>query len=187
MLHLSLLVLGMTALSGKGELPPVSGLDGRAHRPIAEAAGKPVAAIFISHDCPICNALAPEIARIVKAYRSRVEIDVFYAEHNIKPAEARTHAKSFGLEQAKIFLDPSGVFASACSATITPEAAVFDSKGVRVYVGRINDLFYSLGGQRPKASVHDLRAALDAVLAHKPVKPAAGPAVGCVIETSKLP
>jgi hypothetical protein len=143
--------------------------------------------VFISHDCPVCNTYAPELARIVGKYGARVQFDIVYAEPNLSRIAASAHAKAYGLTRAELLMDPAGKLSNACGATITPEAAIFDATGRRVYLGRIDDLFYDLGKQRPAAIRRDFRAALDAVLAHKSATPAPGPPFGCVIEASNHP
>ena len=64
---------------------------------------------------------------------------------------------------------------------MTPEAVVFDRDGSLRYLGRIDDRFPELGTRREPAS-HDLRAAIDAVLAGRRPDPARTEVTGCVIE-----
>jgi len=163
----------------------VEGADGQLHQPLKEAAGKPVAMIFFSHDCPVCNIYAPEISRIEAKYGKKINVDIVYTDARITRAEAIAHAKAFGLNQATLLFDKSGSFAAFCNAHVTPQAAVFDSRGRRVYCGRIDDRFLSLGQQRPAPTTHDLASALDATLANKPAKPATGAPVGCIISWPK--
>ena len=70
-------------------------------------------------------------------------------------------------------------------ATITPEAVVLDARQRVVYRGRIDDRFVELGRERPAATRRDLRNALTAALAGKPVSPAKTQAVGCFIADMK--
>ena len=170
------------ALIGPVALPPVTGVDGRTHRLLADANGRPSVVIFISHDCPICNTYAPELGRIARQYAKSASVDLIYEDPILSRAQAESHAKAYGLTDANLFLDPAGKLATACHATVTPEAVVFSSKGQTTYLGRIDDLFYNLGKQRNAATRHDLRAAIDATIeGEPPVKPG-GPAVGCAIE-----
>ncbi|MEQ1843477.1 MAG: hypothetical protein ABL994_23970, partial [Verrucomicrobiales bacterium] len=64
--------------------------------------------------------------------------------------------------------------------TRTPEVAVLDKDLVAVYHGRIDDQ-YRLGGIRPTATRHDLKEALDAVLAGRKAPTSHVPAEGCAI------
>ena len=68
-------------------------------------------------------------------------------------------------------------------ATKTPQAFVINAAGTTVYRGRINNLFADYGTRRQTVTQHDLRNALDAVLAGKPVSQAVTDAIGCHIQT----
>ena len=160
----------------------VAALDGTQHRPLAEAIGKPVALIFITHDCPICNAYAPELSRIAKAYAKRdVPVELVYTEQGLSRQDATAHAKSYSYTGMKLFLDPKGTLAKACGATTTPEAAVYDERGRLIYLGRIDDQYIGFGKQRARVSSRDLRAALDAALSHQQIAHPRTTAVGCLI------
>ncbi|MDR3689879.1 MAG: hypothetical protein P4L46_10905 [Fimbriimonas sp.] len=161
--------------------PGATGVDGRIHQPLREARGKPLVMLFLSHDCPIGNAYAPELSRIRAAYSGRVAFALAYAEPRITAAMGKAHAASFSLQGFELLLDPKGVLSTFCHATVTPEAVVFDAQGRQEYCGRIDDRYPSLGRQKPAATTHDLRDALDAILAHRSPKPALGPPVGCTI------
>jgi hypothetical protein len=171
----------LSLVAGAIVLPSVMGVDGRLHRPLSEAHGKPVVFIFISHDCPVCNTYAPEIGRIEAKYGQRIDVDIVYTDPAITRKGAKEHAKEFSIDRGALFLDEKSEFAVACGARLTPEAIVFDPNGRPVYSGRIDDRYRALGQQRPAATTHDLTLALDAVLSHETPKPAAGPPVGCVI------
>ncbi len=179
-------ILALTIL-GSPPLPAVTGVDGQVHRLSAEAKGRPISLVFISHDCPICNTYAPELARIAMKYRAKMLCAIVYSEANLSRHDAVSHAKAYGLTHTELLLDPNGKLASACGATITPETVVVDSAGRKAYVGRIDDLFYDFGKARPFATHHDFRGAIEAVLNHRPATPASGPPFGCVIEASTKP
>ncbi|MHB8635889.1 MAG: redoxin family protein [Fimbriimonadaceae bacterium] len=162
----------------------VLALDGTRHSPLAEGRGKPLALIFIAHDCPICNAYAPELKRIATRYAKRgVAVELVYAEAGLSVSAARAHAKAFSYGGLQAFLDPHGVLARACGVTITPEAALYDSAGRLTYRGRIDNRYVAFGKQRARVTSHDLRAALNDTLSHKPVPNARTLAVGCFIST----
>jgi len=178
------LFIAMTSLtSGLIASPVVADVDGNRHRPLLEAAGKPIAIIFIAHDCPVCNTYAPEIGRIETKYGGLVKIDIVYSEPSLTAAQAKAHAKAYGIGRAVLLLDPGSNFAAYCHARVTPQAVVYDGQGRSVYSGRIDDRYYALGQQRPAPTTHDLARALDCVLAGKVPPSAAGPPVGCFILT----
>lgn len=159
----------------------VLGVDGRTHHPLKESHGRPLTLIFVSHDCPICNAYAPEFGRIQAAYGARVAFDLVYAEPRLTAAQAKAHATAFALDRWTLLLDHHCRFAGSLKASVTPEAFVFDGNGRLVYSGRIDDRYIALGQQRAQVTTHDLRNAVDSVLAHKTPKPAETGPVGCFI------
>ncbi len=167
-------------LSGNA-LPKLMGVDGQYHEPVRECKGQPTVFIFVAHDCPIANAYSPEFARIKSRYGKSVSFNLVFAEPDLSTSQAIKHARAFSLASWHLFIDPSGRFASACRAKISPQAAVFDAMGEQVYSGRIDDRYISFGQQRNTATVHDLRDAINAILSHKKPKAAAGSPVGCFI------
>ena len=83
--------------------------------------------------------------------------------------------------KSPVVLDPRHEWVKRAAATTTPEAAVFTRNGELAYSGRINDLYAALGKRRPQPTQHDLKAALDAILAGKPVAVPRTEPVGCPI------
>jgi hypothetical protein len=80
-----------------------------------------------------------------------------------------------------MLLDPSQILVRHTGATITPEALVMTPSGRVLYQGRIDNRIASLGVRRPEATEHDLRNALDDVLAGRPVARPRTTAYGCII------
>ena len=118
--------------------------------PIGPAPGeqKAMVILFLAPDCPISNAYAPEIGRLIDDYGPRgVAFRVVHSDPRVTEDAARQHAKDFNL-RCPVVLDPKHELADAAGATVTPEAAVFAGEGKRVYLGRIDDLFYSFGKRR---------------------------------------
>lgn len=147
----------------------------------AQGPTKATVLIFLAPDCPISNALAPELNRIVAHYGARgAEFFFVYAERELADAAAARHAREFALA-APVTVDRPGLLVARAGVEVTPEAAVFSPAGAVVYRGRINDLFAALGKKRAEPTTHDLRAALDAVVAGKAPPVATTPAIGCFI------
>ena len=139
--------------------------------------------VFLAHDCPISNALVPEMNRIAAGYGARgVGFFFVYAERDLADTDAARHARDYALA-APVTVDRTGALTVRAGAKVTPEAAVFSRAGAVVYRGRINDLFAALGQKRAEPTTHDLRDALDAVLAGKAPPAATTPAIGCFIST----
>jgi Redoxin len=139
--------------------------------------------IFLARDCPISNALVPEMNRIVNDYKARgVAFFLVYAERDLADKDAARHALEFALA-APVTVDRAGVLTARAGVKVTPEAALLARSGAVVYRGRINDLFAGYSQKRPEPTSHDLRRALDAVLAGKAPPVATTPAIGCYIST----
>jgi peroxiredoxin len=161
----------------------VKAIDGTVHTPLATANKKASVLLFMLPDCPICNASIPEINRICTEYEKRgVNLFLVHADPDVTVEEARKHAKEYRLS-CPILLDPAHALVKRVGVKIAPEAAVLTPDGKAVYLGRINDLYFDYGKKRAVPQQHDLRNALDAILAGKPVPAPKGKAIGCHIPT----
>ena len=173
-----LLLILATACTGS---PAVTDLEGKSHHPLQASPGGAVVLIFITTDCPIANQCIPEINRIHETYREKnVELLLVHVDPEVTRATAESHARDYDI-RAPIVLDPGQDLVRATGAKVTPEAAIFDASATMVYRGRINDRFPGLGDSRARAKVHDLREALDAMLAGRPVREPRTRAIGCYI------
>jgi len=91
---------------------------------------------------------------------------------------ASRHAEEFGL-RFPILLDPSQDLAGEAGVTAVPTALVLDPEGRVVYQGRIDDRFAAPGKGRGEPTTHDLRDAIDALLAGAEPAVRETKAVGC--------
>lgn len=174
---------GRAPHSPQRRIPPttrLTDLSGRTHILLA----KPLRAavlLFIAHDCPISNRYVPEMNRIVDRYTSRrVAFYAIYAEPDANADTLRKHWKDYALHCPGV-LDKELNLAKQTGATVTPEAIALDSAGRMVYAGRIDDRFVSLGVERSHPTTHDLRDALDALLAGRKPPHATTTPIGCFI------
>lgn len=158
-------------------LPPLSS----AAPPAYEHGEKASVLVFTTTDCPVANAMLPEIARIARDFSAKgAPFTLVYVDPDTTEARAREHANSYGIS-IPFVLDPRHELVKRCKAERTPEACVILPDGGVAYRGRINDLFYSPGKRRRSPTTHDLREALAAVVSGRKVTNAHQPAVGCVI------
>ncbi len=135
----------------------------------------------VAVDCPIANRMAPEIARIIKDYREKgVDAWMVYADKTVKSSAVIEHLKAYSIS-AHATIDRKHALIKATGATVTPHAVVLDKTGHVRYLGRINDLYAEHGRTNPKPKKHDLRDALDDLLAGRPVKTPVTEAIGCYI------
>jgi hypothetical protein len=172
--------LRLSAASAPGlRLPD---LDNRLVDPFQMAADtRAIVFLFISVDCPISNRYAPDIRRLSETFAPRgVVFRLVYPNPAESPDAIRGHLKDYRYPGSAL-RDPRQQLARFAAATITPEAAVYDRQGRRLYLGRIDDRYVALGLERPAPTRHDLEEALDATLAGKPVRQPTAPAVGCFI------
>ncbi|MBI3874893.1 MAG: redoxin domain-containing protein [Verrucomicrobia bacterium] len=181
-------VFSVASLAAAAETPAdieLADANGAKHRPLAAQGQNATVLLFLAHDCPISNAYAPEINRIVTDYSARkVACYLVYVEADLTGETVKKHAEEFGFK-ATALLDPKHKLVKLAQATVTPEAAVFSPEAKLLYRGRIDDLFADIGKRRQAPTTHELRDALDAVLAGKPVKEPTTKAIGCFIEPAK--
>lgn len=141
--------------------------------------------IFISADCPVSNRYAPEIQRLYREFAPKgFRFTLVYPNPSDDIAVIERHTREYALPSI-VERDPGHALVKKAQATVTPEAVVFDNKDRVIYRGRIDDRFVELGRERPAATKHDLRNALNAVLAGRRVDPAKTQAVGCFIADMK--
>lgn len=143
------------------------------------ADAKTVVLIFLGHDCPVSNGYAPEIGRLCRDFKD-VAFVLVYADHDLEEKTARTHAKDFAFP-CPVLLDPEQTLARKYAAKVKPEAFLLSPKGDILYRGRIDDLYADLGKRRTQPTRRDLRDALAAALAGRPVATPRTEAVGCPI------
>jgi hypothetical protein len=171
---------------GTGAVHPALQLldaHGAARRPLDVAPGECHVLLFISVDCPIANAFAPEIARLAQDFGPRrARFFLVHTDPQVTPRIALRHADEYGLQGMRILFDSKLKLADFAQAQVTPTAAVVDDSRRLVYHGRIDDRFADYGVRRDAPTRRELRDAIQAVL--NGGVPAVGhaPAIGCVIQ-----
>ena len=156
---------------------------GANHHIIRDGGRRATVVMFVLTDCPISNYFAPEMAVIRKKYGPRgVSFALVHVNPKTPPAEAKAHAEVYGLEDFSLLFDPTRKLVAETGATVTPEVAVLSPTGSVLYRGRINNRYADYGVKRQVISRHDLRDALDAVLAGRVVEDKTTTAIGCLIE-----
>lgn len=140
---------------------------------------RPAVLFFITTDCPIANSFAPEIQRITTEYAARgVDFTMVYTDLSQPPEAARRHAAEYGYKSL-VLVDTGRVQCRKYGITVTPEAVVLDRQGRRVYRGRIDDRYLAPGRYRLVPTTREVRDAIEAVLAGRPVPVAETQAAGC--------
>ncbi len=156
-------------------------VNGKTRRPLAEGGERATLFFFVLHDCPAANAYAPEMNRIAAKYGAKgVRTFLVYVENDLDEAEARTHAREHNIAFPAL-IDRHLQLVKLTGATISPEAALLSAEKGVLYLGRIDDRFVAPGKRRIEPTTHDLRDALDAILAEKPVPTPVTKAIGCYL------
>jgi hypothetical protein len=141
--------------------------------------------VFIRSDCPISNRLAPEVRELCASFQPQgVDFYLIYVDPREKPEAIRDHHRDYKYS-CPALRDPDHTLVAQTGATVTPEAVVFDGQWSIAYRGRITDEFEDFGKSREVASKHDLRDAIAATLAGRPVAEPVTEAIGCYIDDLK--
>ena len=151
--------------------------DGRAHT-LASLKGKAGTVIlFVATKCPVSNAYNERMAKLAEDYRARGVSVVGINSNSTEPAaEVKAHAAAKGLSFT-ILKDAGNQVADRFNAQVTPEAYLLDASGKLVYHGRIDN---SRSGDSITST--ELRDAVEAVLAGRPVEKTEVKAFGCSIK-----
>ncbi len=180
--RLALLLLASALLGCAGCSPAADrprDLDGRPVDPFGSGTAATVL-VFVATDCPISNRYAPELQRLHEDFSSRgASFWLVFPNADDSTERIRAHLRDYGLK-LRALQDPRHLLVKKSGASTTPEAAVFVA-GEQVYRGRIDDRYVAFGTERAAPTVHDLRDALEAVLAGVAPPARTTEAIGCFI------
>ncbi|HEX3560355.1 MAG TPA: thioredoxin family protein [Pyrinomonadaceae bacterium] len=151
--------------------------DGRQHT-LASLKGKNgTVLIFMATRCPVSNGYNTRMEKLAEDYAARGVNIVGINANSTEPAgEVKQHAAEKGLTFT-ILKDEGSRIADRFDAQVTPETYLLDASGKLVYHGRIDN---SRAGDA--ITSNDLRDAIEAVLAGKPVQKSEAKAFGCSIK-----
>lgn len=170
----------------KGVMFSLPAVDGR---PVSLADfkdKKAVVVVFTGRECPVNIFYMPRLKELNAKYQAKgVQFLAINSNSQDSAQAIADHAKQNGLT-FPVLKDPDQKVADLFGAKRTPEAFVVDSVGIVRYQGRIDDQV-GVGFQRPKPTREDLTAALDEVLAGKPVSVPRTQAAGCLIARFSKP
>ena len=151
---------------------------------LGDFGGRPLLVAFICNHCPFVKHVADAFAKLAKEYQARGVGVVGISSNDVagypadSPALMAEEAKARGYTFAYLY-DETQAVAKAYRAACTPDFYVFDKHHALVYRGQMDN-------SRPDSGTpvtgEDLRKALDAILADKPVSPEQRPSIGCNIK-----
>jgi peroxiredoxin len=146
--------------------------------------GQPLLVAFICNHCPYVKHIRAQFAATAKEYQARGLAVVAISSNDVdaypddSPEKMAQEAAQAGYTFPYLY-DESQDVAKAYRAACTPDFFLFDRDHRLVYRGQFDD-------SRPKNGLpvtgYDLRAALESVLAGRPVSTDQKPSVGCNIK-----
>jgi hypothetical protein len=164
----------------------ISSIEGMVLSPFRPS-GNANVLFFISGDCPISNSYAPKIQSLCAEYGKRgVGCSLFYEDIGTNAGTVRKHLAEYRYRDIPAAIDDARTIAKEAKASVTPEAVVVDRNGDIRYRGRIDNFYAGLGKPRQVVTAHDLRDALDAVLAGRRVANPETQSFGCYIVDPEL-
>ncbi|MCI0631396.1 MAG: thioredoxin family protein [Phycisphaerales bacterium] len=140
--------------------------------------------MFICNHCPFVKHVRSELAKLGRDYQKRGAAIVAISSNDVdkypddSPAKMKEEAKAAGYTFPYLY-DETQDIAKAYEAACTPDFFLYDRNRKLVYRGQLDDSRPSNG---LPVTGKDLRAALDAVLAGKPVSRDQKPSIGCNIK-----
>lgn len=161
-------------------LPAIAVTGPGAPAAIQTSAAKATVVIFVSTQCPVSNAYNGRLAALYNDYNSQgVQFAFVNANSTESMSDVEAHEKRVGWP-FEVIKDNGNTLADKLGAEHTPEAFVFDRSGALAYHGRVDNSMHE-----EEVKQRDLRDALDAVLAGRPVPVAETRAFGCSIKRAK--
>lgn len=151
--------------------------DGKTHALSSLEGKNGTVLIFVATKCPVSNAYNERMEKLAQDYKAKgvtvVGINSNAAE---LAADVKAHAAANNLS-FPILKDTGNKIADQLGATVTPEAFYLDARNKLMYRGRIDN-----ARDTAQVNTHDLREALDAALAGKPIAKTTATAFGCSIK-----
>ena len=136
--------------------------------------------IFIAVQCPVSNGYNERMEKLAQDYKARgINVVGINANSTESAADVKDHAAKNNLT-FPILKDNGNKIADALGASRTPEAYFIDAGNKLLYHGRIDN-----SRDVTQVQSSELRDALDATLAGKPVGKATAPAFGCSIKRAE--
>lgn len=162
----------------------LTNVDGKTVRLADLKDAKALLVVFMCNHCPFVIHVAPALAKLAKEYQAKGAAVVGINSNDAAGYPADSPEKMVAEAEARGYTfpylyDATQEVAKAYHAACTPDFFVFDQDQKLVYRGQMDT-------SRPDSGIpvtgEDLRAALDAVLAGKPVSEKQRASLGCNIK-----
>ena len=124
----NIFTLGMCVLAVLAGSLQIRAIDGRVFRPL-EPAGLANVLIFVSTDCPVSNAYAPELQRICASYAAKgIACSLIYEDPKVTASDVRKHLDEYRYRAVAAAIDADG---SLALIGADPTQAVADVQTLR--------------------------------------------------------
>jgi peroxiredoxin len=151
--------------------------SGAAHTLASLRGSKGTVLIFIATQCPVSNGYNERMEKLAQDFKARgINVIGINANSTESVADVKDHATKNNLTFT-ILKDNGNKVADLLGATRTPEAYFLDASNKLLYHGRIDN-----SRDITQVNSSELRDALEATLAGKPVAKATANAFGCSIK-----
>lgn len=154
-------------------------LDGHLVPALKALPQQPLVLVFLSHECPIANQVAPVLDELAQQWGERVAWRMVHVDPDLTAEQARAHQRDYHLP-GLVLRDAAHELCRHLAIERTPTAVLLRQEQV-LYHGAINDQWTNIGARRQQASRHYLSDAIAAALAGNAVHPARTAAVGCLL------
>jgi peroxiredoxin/mono/diheme cytochrome c family protein len=147
---------------------------------LADYSEKPaIVLFFMGTECPLANLYLGELERIGNAYAGKLQIIGINSNAGVAQDAIAKHIVEYTVP-FPVLRDGDAKVADLFGATRTAEVFVLDEERAVRYHGRVDDRFgYTYKREEPRR--HDLREALDEMLAGKSISVASTTPAGCLI------
>lgn len=164
---------------------------GTAHN-LSDFKGKTVVLEWINHECPfvVKHYSGGAMQALQKEYSGKgvVWLSICSSapgkQGHMSPEQWNKTTAEKGAAPTAVLLDEDGAVGKLYQAKTTPHMYVINPEGVLVYAGAIDSIKSTNAADIPKATNY-VKAALDEVLAGKPITTASTEAYGCSIKYAK--
>ena len=178
-------------VTAAGELPAIPAFQltdaaGKATDVAAQSKKQLTVICFLGTECPLARQYGPRLNKLATEFAAN---DVRFLGVNSNSQDSQKEVAKFCKEYGisfPIFKDPGNTIADHFGARHMAEVFVLDQTLTIRYRGRVDDQ-YGPGVTRAQPTRHDLRVALEELLAGKTVSVARTATTGCIIGRIKTP
>jgi len=159
------------------------GIDGKIYTQDSWPDARALVIVFMCNHCPYVQAIWRRLIKLQNDYGGRgVQIVGINSNDDTNyPEDSFENMKKYAAERGQNFpylRDETQEVAKAFGAVCTPDIFVYDKNRMLVYHGRLDDNWKDESAVKS----HDLRDAIEAVLAGVPPKSGQFPSMGCSIK-----